>query len=255
MAITNTALTAFATDTDATSFVTASITPTTNRLALAWVLNDIIGGTPNVPTLTGCNLTWVLVDGFTLAVDGTIRLNLFRALSATPTTGAVTIDCGGQSTDLCIALISEFDGITTGGTNGSAAIVQVAHAEGTGTTALVTLAAFASALNGTAAGMFAGGTATVAPGSGFTEIHEATTTVTARIGQSEWRADNDTTADMTWTGSTPWGIIGVELAAASSVAGGWSLYRPYALGSALAGVTTGGLFYYWRRRKQEKPDE
>lgn len=41
----------------------------------------------------------------------------------------------------------------------------------------------------------------------------------------------------------------------SGLAGGWSLYRPYTLGSPIAAGVGSGLFYYWRRRKQERPDE
>lgn len=209
-------LTGFSTDTDATSYATGSITPTANRLVLAWVLNDILGGTPNTPTLSGCSLTWVLEHGFVFALDGTIRVGLYRALGASPSAGAVTVDCAGQSQDLCIVLISEFSGVNTGGTNGSGAVRGAAHDEGNSSSALVTLGAFASPNNGTAAGVFGGGTATVSPGSGFTELNEASTSVTTRVGESEWRADNDTTPDMTWAGGMAWGIVAVELIAATS---------------------------------------
>src|SRR5438132_12326875 len=95
---------------------TASIAPSANQLVLAWVAHDVTSGTPNTPTLTGCSLTWVLVA---TAVSGITRISLFRALGAAPTTGAVTIDFGGQTQNEEHWSISQFAGVNTGGTNGS----------------------------------------------------------------------------------------------------------------------------------------
>lgn len=213
-----TSLTAFSSDTDAASYDTASITPSPNRLVLAWILNDILGGAANTPMLTGNGLTWVAVDSFLLAIDNTLRISLFRAMGAAPSAGAVHLDFAGQSQDLCICLISEFNLVSTVGANGAGAIRQVAHAEGSGTIASVTLAGFGSSLNATAAGIIIGATSVMSPGTGFSQLNQIGTSVTPRRGMSEWRNDNDTVPDGTWTGSAAWAIIGVEIVAGDTLA-------------------------------------
>lgn len=237
--------------TDLTTYTTASVSPGNNRLVLAYVYSEA-GSLPNVPTLTGNGATRVQVATTTIA--GVARFTLFRSLSASPSPGTVSIDFAGQTQFHCLWSMADFDGVATGGANGSAAIVQSATNTTAGATSLtVTLGAFADAHNATSGGFVISPAEALTVGTGFSLV--GTVQGPPTIG-SEWRVDNDSTVDMSWTTNTGALGIAVELAAAATdVPGGWSLYRPYTLGSAVAALTAGGLFYYWRRRKQERPDE
>lgn len=183
------------------SETTASISPTGNRLIVAFVegTNDI-GGSAVIPTLSGNGLTWVEIAH---AIAGARGLSAFRAMGASPSSGAVTIDFGGDAQDSCAWIICEFDGVATGGENGSGAVRQpLTVAAPTGTSATVTLGAFADPANGTCGGFYHTAQESVAAGSGFTEIAEITGGSPARVLQVEWRNDNDTTVDASWPTST-----------------------------------------------------
>src|SRR5687768_12328361 len=88
--------------TDAASYTTASLTPTANRLILLTVVSSFgTSGTnqPNNPTVTGCGLTWVNI-GFNWH-SGRNKISLFRAMGSAPSSGALTIDFGGQTQSAC----------------------------------------------------------------------------------------------------------------------------------------------------------
>ncbi|MEK7180385.1 MAG: hypothetical protein AAB706_02830, partial [Patescibacteria group bacterium] len=144
--------------TDATSFATASISPTANRLVLAWVSNLRFGeGTAAAPTLTGAGMTWVQVATVSHTQNPEYRVTLFRALNAAPGSGAVTISFGAETQNTCHWSIEEWSGVDTSGTDGSGAIVQSGTAQSASAASLtVTLAAFGSATNAVAAGFMRG---------------------------------------------------------------------------------------------------
>lgn len=189
-----------------TTAVTASQTPAANKLQLLRVSSRTgITADPNQPTATGNGLTWVVDTNGSVVFDTTSssrkRITVFRAMGASPTTGAVTIDFGGQNQTDVEWTLDEVTGMDTSGTNGSGAIVQVINrideTEPTPATLIVTLAAFGSANNATY-GAFAFGTGggdVLSAGTGFTEL--AHTSGASLIGISEWRVDNDTTVDAT----------------------------------------------------------
>ncbi len=59
----------------------------------------------------------------------------------------------------------------------------------------------------------------VSPGGGFSEIAEpADSTAPAVHLETEWRSDNDTTVDWSWTGS--FNVSGVAIEIAAATAGG-----------------------------------
>lgn len=204
-------------NTDATSYTTASIAPTANRLILAWVW-AIGADAPPEPTLTGNGLTWVSVA---TTVVGARRLTLFRAMGASPSSGAVTIDFAGDTQTGCIWSIAEFSGVNTSGSNGANAIVQ-AVADNTAsnvTSFTVTLATFESPNNATAGGFgIPLNTAGLPdPGSGFSEIGQRNQSSPNLAFVSEFRNDNDTSVDATWGASTvPAAGIAVELRRANA---------------------------------------
>lgn len=141
------------------------------------------------------------------------RITLFRALASAPGSGALTVDFGGTTQLHCAWSVVEFDGVDTTGTNGAGAIVQSLGADGSSTSAIVTLAAFAAVENATYGAVASRQGATgLTAGTGFTLIHDERATGESLHVGTEWRADNDTTVDFT-TADTPWAIIGVEIKA------------------------------------------
>lgn len=134
---------------------TASVSPTSNNLLLLSVTSRTgITAEPNQPTVTGLNLTWVVIGtNIYWDTDSSSRkkTTLFRALG-TVTNGTIAIDFGGQNQTNVIWSLEQVSGIDTSGTNGSGAIVQSATNKDEvtgGGTLTVTLAAFGSANNAT----------------------------------------------------------------------------------------------------------
>ncbi len=202
MAITASNLTNSSTTTDANSYDIASITPSANKLILVSVLSRASSGTTNVPTLSGNGLTYVEVVNYVTSENAN-RVTIFRAMGASPTTGAITIDFDGQTQIYCHWSVNEFTGIDTSGTNGSGAIVQSAGNtnSSTNTGLTVTLSAFESSNNAAYGSVRAGNAVT--PGSGFTELSQ--TTVDTRF-QTQWKDSQDTTVDWTWSSSPAYAV-------------------------------------------------
>ena len=201
----------------ASSYGTASISPTANRLVVLTVYNEKANPT-TVPTVTGAGMTWTNFFSRESTSKNTKRITMFRALSSSPGSGGLTISFGGTNQALCGWNITEFAGIDTGGTNGANAIVQSAGNDNntSGNTGLtVTLAAFSNASNATH-GVVAWGSATaITQGSGFTELGE--TTAPNVSYESQWRNDNDTTVDWTWASATD-SSLGCSIEIAADVA-------------------------------------
>jgi hypothetical protein len=211
--------------TDATSFTTASQTPSANQLILACTSSCVTSAEPNEPTITANGLTWVNVGTalYWKSTGGTQRCKstLFRAMGGSPSAGTALIDFAGQTQAVAGWSFSQYDGVDTSGTNGSGAVRNVVTNSATGVTALtVTLAAFASANNGTF-GCFAKSNDVehFVAGSGFSLIFSGIKSSPAFTLGAEWRADNDTTVDMTWTTSSTAGGIALEIVAAGGATG------------------------------------
>jgi hypothetical protein len=187
----------------ATSVVTASITPTGNRLQIAAVKT-----TSTVPTIDTANgLTWVQIS--TTSSAGGV-LTLFRAMAASPSAGAHTIRSGSSVSFRW--WISEYSGVSTDGTNGSAAIGSVI----TGTTAAATSLTISPGFGSfgiTSAGVSAFQIGAAPTGTGFAARASWTQTVTSSSLQGQFFAGQDTTASASWdAGQTIDACgIGVEL--------------------------------------------
>ena len=195
---------------------TASITPSSNKLVLVAVATKTASGDPNHPTLTGNGLTWVEITSVNYdAVGSQKRLTLFRGMGASPSTGAISIDLGGQNNTCIQWIVEEVTGMDTSGTNGSGAIVQSSTNQSGGSTVntlTVTLSAFGSTDNATY-GIFGhdddAGTATA--GSGFTIVStQSSVDVMGNIA-SEFRSTNDTSVDISWDTSALEGGIAIEI--------------------------------------------
>jgi hypothetical protein len=207
-------LTTGATSNDLASYPTATIAPAPapNTLLLAWVMSVRTSlPAPPQPTLSGCGVTWTPVAGLG---SNTLRLTLFRAMGAAPTSGFVTIDFGTAGQHGCGWSLVQVSGVDTSGTNGQGAVVQSAINSGSGVTSLlVTLSSFLDPSDATLGGFAISVNSAASAGTGFTRINGAGFgTPNAHI-DTEWRFDNDTGVDMSFSKADAAGIA-VEVRAA-----------------------------------------
>jgi hypothetical protein len=142
------------------------------------------------------------------------RVSLWSAVPVIDYTGALTIDFGAGNTQTGAAwTLVEMSGVDTTTTDG---IVQTAVGTGNSTTPLATLGAFAHANNAAIAFHANVGDSTTTPGAGWTELDDTAAAATpAQYLETQWRVDNDTTADATIT-SGQWGSIAAEIKADAS---------------------------------------
>lgn len=175
---------------------------------------------------------WTQVDTFVYYDGGgtnvpSARLTVLRRMPGSNVTGTHVIDFGtGTPAEVLWSIDQSDANVDTGGTNGSAAIVQTA--QGTGATAalLATLAAFGSADNGTfgAGVIYASGMSAWTVGTGFTALDNyAGNFATDTSLLTEYRVDNDTTVDATASTTGNWGMLGIEIKAAAGGGGGTAL--------------------------------
>lgn len=196
MAVVGTNLTSGA-DTDGNNtVVTSSISPTANALILVGFLTTHNNGSPATPTVSGNGITYALVDSQAFDTDRT--LFLFRGQSASPSSGAITITLDRNSLEVDF-IVDEFTNVAIGN-NGADAIIQSVNevTTGTTTTLVVDLAAFSSTRNATY-GLFGRNGGGLNTGSGFTGLAQPGS---SRSAKSQWRNDNDTTVDVTYTSTS-----------------------------------------------------
>ena len=212
--ITHTLLTSGHDPTNTSTFTTASIAPAPNALVTVAVLTHQSSAAAPDPTLTGAGMTWQVVAS--VAYDGGTpldRLTIFRAMSAAPGSGPITIKTSVTVSN-CQWIVSQWGGVDQSGTNGSGAIVQTTSATGAAVTTLTpTLAAFANATD-VAYGVFgvADALAVVTPGSGFTTIDQQPSGEGTLGTLFAERAVNLPTVTATWA-SKPAGALAVEIRA------------------------------------------
>lgn len=216
MAITAANLTSGGANSGGTTYTTASYTPSGNRLVLAAIIS--VNDTPdtNAATYSGNGLTWVEVASQLYTLGTRVRrLTVLRAMGGAPTTGAGTIGFSSQGQSGAAWSIVEFNGIDTGGSDGSSAVVQFATGQAFDTTLTVTLAAFGDAVNNAAFGAFGQHGAVgpqIALGSGFTGISDGDSTNSLEV-RTEWKTGQDTSVDATLTDATVFLGIAVEIKA------------------------------------------
>jgi Big-like domain-containing protein/invasin-like protein len=191
-------------------YTTASIAPAANALVTVAVLTHQSAAAAPIPTLTGGGMAgWDVVAS--IVFDSVSvphkRLTIFRALSAAPGSGPLTITSTATVSN-CQWIVSQWSGVATGGTNGSDAVVQSTSTVADGATSLTaSLAPFADAADA-AYGAFAINSNVVAitPGTGFTEIDEQPSTEsTAADLFTEW-AVNLPTVSASWAKKNAGGI-------------------------------------------------
>lgn len=214
-------------ETDATSYSTASVTPSANKLQLLAVATRHGSATPNTPTASGNSLTWVAIDNSHFDTSGSQRkITLFRAMGSSPTSGAITIDFAGQTQTGAVWALIEVTGMDTSGTNGSGAIVQSKTNQDTTGTATGLTITFDSAISSTDNAVFGtfgigDGNISMNPGTGFTELTDRNVGAEANVRLSTQydAAGADTTCDNTLSGgdgNSEMGGIAVEIKIATA---------------------------------------
>ncbi|MGE5759879.1 MAG: Ig-like domain-containing protein, partial [Gemmatimonadota bacterium] len=141
------------------------------------------------------------------------RLTIYRAMSSAPGSGPITVTFSKAQSN-CQWIVSQWDGVATGGVNGAGAIGQVGSNAGDAVNGLaVALAAFANSGN-VAYGAFAvnRNALAITPGSGFAEIAEVPSGEnTAADLQAQW-ATNLNAIAANWSALNG-GALGVEIQA------------------------------------------
>lgn len=215
--IAGTNLTAGGSTTPGTTFTTASITPTANRLVLISVASHLgsANGPGPISTITGNSLTWVLVSslnyGATTGTANTNRLEVWRAMASSTTTGATTITFAASPTAVSWT-VSQFTGMDTSGSNGSGAIGITTTNPANSATAsplTVTMGAFGSATSGTFGAGATDGTSTLGNGTSMTLL--GSNAASESVGD-EFATGNVSPVTMTYSGAAiRWGVIGIEI--------------------------------------------
>ena len=231
MAVVGTNLTADFTETPATSFVTASVSPASNALIVVSVTSRTgISTEPNQPTVSGCGLTWVVIGPssyWDTTSSSRKKSTCFCGMGASPSAGAITISFGGQEQTNGNWSVDQFTGVDTSGTNGSGAVggtggTNIAHNEvGPDVGSItVTLGSFSSANNVTFGFITSDSwTGTSSAGSGFTILGHPDDSAGTRC-LTEWKSTNDTTVDGSFdnTSGNQAGGIAFEINAAAVAA-------------------------------------
>jgi hypothetical protein len=206
-------------DSFGSSTTTNSITPSAGKLVIVAVGNQVTTSNAGQPTVSGDGFTWTAIGSRQSAFSsGRFRVTLFRGVSNSPSTGALTIDFAGQSQERCCWATAQFAQTNTGGTNASNAIVQYGTNDliGGGITGplTITLGAFSSINNGTFGAIYSGDYLTIHVGSGFTELVKSSLTATI---ETEFANNPQTSVSWTWN-YTNTNIVGIgcEIAGAPS---------------------------------------
>lgn len=185
--------------------------PIANVICLVSVVNTKASA-PDVPTLAGHGMTWVMVG--TTNWGGLYRLSLFRSMTNnTPTATACVASFGGASQTGCNMRGVYVTNVLTTGTYGSGAIVQTVQTTNSSANPSITLAALLGSTNAVYAAF-----ANNVNGYGATSIDAGWTEDiqngynTPATGQLNIRAlgTSDNTPSIT-DGAQAWGGIAVEI--------------------------------------------
>ncbi len=218
-AITHTPLTSGNNTVNQRVYTTAPISPAPNALITVAVMGHNSTSAPPSPTLSGGGMAaWAEVATITFDAVATPhkRLTIFRALSASPGSGTLTITWSASVSN-CQWIVSQWDGVDLTGVNGAGAIGQTGSTRGDAVNGLaVPLAPFGNA-NNVAYGVFGvrSSVLAVTPGPGFTEIAEQPSAESPYSDlEVEWTT-NDNTLDASWS-TLNGGALGVEIKAGTT---------------------------------------
>lgn len=242
-AVSFTAVASVANGTNTNSYATGAFTPVADRLYV-FVGNQTDSAIATTPSISCANgLSPVAVtpsSGSNPTPHSSIgtpgqQLTVHRALE---TTG------GGLSSNTCtwsfsadnqtgfLGLVIEVAGVVTTGTQGADAIAQVVMAAADSTAnPSVTLSAFSSAQNGTLFAVGVNSISAIAEDSGWTQIGTDLNHNSPASGLFvAARADNDTAATATLSGTPSWAAVGIEIVAEPTAGGSPNRLMPLLLG-------------------------
>ncbi|MGE5742462.1 MAG: Ig-like domain-containing protein, partial [Gemmatimonadota bacterium] len=220
-------------------YTTASISPAPNALLTVAVRSRRSGGALT-PTVTGGGMTtWTQVASvdYDVVTAPLARLVVFRAMSAAPGSGPITITYS-NSVSNADWVVSQWTGVDLSGANGSGAIGQTGSARGNAVAALTSdLAPFGAAGN-VALGLLGAATngPAASPGAGFTEIAEPSSGENTLL-EAEWGV-NLHTVTASLSKSVNAGLLAVELRAGAG--GGQAVSAALSTVSAVSPITAGG---------------
>jgi hypothetical protein len=207
--------------TAASSYSFAPATASNGRLYIAFVSTSIASGTaPSATSVSGAGLTFTEVGttgGLPYSgTSGNRRIQAWRALvTAGATTGSIAITLNGTSTAMDAVLL-EFGGVDTSGTNGSGAVVQSTSKAGSGTSLALTLSAFGSSNNRPVAFFNHRVNEATTEKLGYTELDDGTHGTPIAGAECEWNASTaDTTPSASWATSANAGGFAIEVKAGS----------------------------------------
>jgi Big-like domain-containing protein/invasin-like protein len=237
--ITQTLLTSGSSSANQRVYPTASISPAPNALITVAVRSRRSGG-PLTPTVTGGGMaTWTQVASvdYDAVTAPLARLVVFRAMSAAPGSGPITITYA-NSVSNAEWVVSQWTGVDQGGSNGAGAIGQTASARGNAVTSLgSTLAPFGTVGN-VALGLLGAATngPAASPGVGLTEIAEPSSGENTLL-ETAWGVNRNTvTASLSKSANA--GLLAVELVAGTG--GGPAVSTSLSTVSAVSPITAGG---------------
>lgn len=230
MAITATLLTEGASTTDGSSYATASVTLTANRLVLLFlgVGDAAAGGADEAPSsVTSTGATWVQI-AFDQRGTSSQAHAVFRTMVASNQTGAITVNFTNPQDALTWHVV-EVDGIDPAGTNGSGAIAEVVTGEGTssGSIALTGVSAGNSSIGGVQMNSSTPANFT-GFGAGFTQVGTTQGVGSPSISSAVGFSSGGTASmGVTFAGAQNWSGTVVELVLAPVVVVGWPVHRLY----------------------------
>ncbi len=242
VAITQTLLTSGFNAVNQRVYTTAPIAPAPQSLVTVAVLMRRSSGALSPSIAGGGMAAWETVASLDFDTQGTPtkRLTIFRALSASPGSGPITITFSSSVSNVQW-IVSQWDGVETSGTNGSGAVVQSGTGRSDAATSLaVSLTPF-SVANDVAYGVVgvAKNGPVITPASGFTEIAETSSGESSAL-QAEW-ATTQHTVGASWTSLTKAAILAVEIRAGT---GGGPAVVSVDVTPASASISVGGTVQF-----------
>lgn len=197
--------------TDGTTFTTASVSPAANSLVLLFVS---AGGTTNPTTVpTGGGITtWTTVQDFSWHSDNQKRFMLFRALEASPGSGAITLTYGATAAGVQWSVV-QCTGVPTSGTNGSGAVAQSQAFGGTSTTGSIPYSPALTSGSVTVQGFAHNANELATAEAGLTELSD-TSQGNPNLGLEVSAGVSSSTPDTSsgsWATNVQWGGLGVEV--------------------------------------------
>ena len=216
--ITHTLLTAGSDITNQKIYTTGSIVPAANALITIAVIGHTSATASLDPTITGGGMSsWSVVASTTLDPQGSTahkRLTVFRALSASPGNGPITITFPTTESNAAW-VVSQWTGVNQSGSNGSGAIVQTTTGGADGVSSIATTLAALGSPNNVAYGVVGtnGSALGITPGAGFSEISEQKPAEGTNTILEALFATNQTAVSASWSGAFNAAILAIEIKA------------------------------------------